>query len=278
MMKRIIGATFASCILFLAGCSDTTEHAEETATQETSSEKAEPEFAQIGDTIPVDCAGNECSGELKVEKIQLGGECEVPLIAEDAPEGMQLVQISGVLTATKEVTDDTGAELGALPETPVAWDSEDFKTTAEWAKFCDIPQQQELWNSLPAKMGEKVRIYGSYLIPQGAKELGIANSKFDLSKVEVAEEATTSESTSQQTTKKSEQPAEETTVEQPPAAPAEPEEDPVVGYTEAPGQEEPHVMEKQIASCGDPSIHETGTTFFTDGTSGWTENCAAQMM
>ena len=25
-------------------------------------------------------------------------------------------------------------------------------------------------------------------------------------------------------------------------------------------------------------IHQTGTTFFTDGTSGWTENCAAQMM
>lgn len=191
---------------------------------------------------------------------------------------MQLVQINGVLTATKEVTDETGAELGALPETLVAWDSEDFKTTAEWAKFCDIPQQQELWNFLPAKMGEKVRIYGSYLIPQGVEELGIANSKFDLSKVEAAEEATTSESTSEQTTKKSEQPAEETTVEQPPAAPAEPEEDPVVGYTEAPGQEEPHVMEKQIASCGDPSIHETGTTFFTDGTSGWTENCAAQMM
>lgn len=278
MMKRIIGATLASCALLLAGCSDTTDHAEETATQETTTEEAKPEFVQIGDTIPVDCAGNECSGELKVEKIQLGGECEVPLIAEDAPEGMQLVQISGVLTATKEVTDDTGAELGALPETPVAWDSEDFKRTAEWAEFCDIPQQQEMWKSLPAKMGEKVRIYGSYLIPQGAKELGIANSKFDLTKVEAAEEATTSESTSQQTTEKSEQPTEKTTVEQPPAAPAEPEEDPVVGYTEAPGQEEPHVMEKQIASCGDPSIHETGTTFFTDGTSGWTENCAAQMM
>ena len=123
-----------------------------------------------------------------------------------------------------------------------------------------------------------MRIYGSFLIPQGAEELGIANSKFDFSKGEAAEEATTSESTSEQTTEKSEQPAEETTVEQLPAAPVEPEEDPVVGYTEAPGQEEPHVMEKQIASCGDPSIHETGTTFFTDGTSGWTENCAAQMM
>ena len=175
----------------------------------------------------MDCAGNECLGELKVEKIQLGGECEVPLFAEDAPEGMQLVQISGVLTATKEVTDDTGAELGVVPETPVTWDSEGFKTTAEWAEFCDIPQQQELWNFLPAKMGEKVRIYGSFLIPQGAEELGIANSKFDFSKVEAAEEATTSESTSEQTTEKSEQPAEETTVEQLPAAPVEPEEDPV---------------------------------------------------
>lgn len=277
-MKRIIGVTLASCVLLLAGCSDSTDHAEETVTPKTTTEEAKPEFAQIGDTIPVDCAGNECSGELKVEKIQLGGECEVPLLAEDTPEGMQLVQISGVLTATKEVTDDTGAEIGVFPETPVAWDSEEFKTTAEWAKFCDIPQQQELWNFLPAKMGEKVRIYGSFLIPQGAEELGIANSKFDLSKVEAAEEATASESTSQQTTEKSEQPAEETAVEQPPAAPAEPEEDPVVGYTEAPGQEEPHVMEKQIASCGDPSIHETGTTFFTDGTSGWTQNCASQMM
>ena len=278
MMKRIIGATLASCVLFLAGCSDSADHAEETATQETTTEETNPEFAQIGDTIPVDCAGNECSGELKVEKIQLGGECEVPLLAEDAPEGMQLVQINGVLTATKEVTDDTGAELGVFPETPVAWDSEDFKTTAEWAKFCDIPQQQELWDFLPAKMGEKVRIYGSYLIPQGAKELGIANSKFDLSKVEKPEDQSASEPTSKKTTEKSEQSIEETTVEQPSAAPAEPEDDPVVGYTEAPGQEEPNVMEKQIASCGDPSIHETGTTFFTDGTSGWTQNCANQMM
>jgi hypothetical protein len=37
------------------------------------------------------------------------------------------------------------------------------------------------------------------------------------------------------------------------------------------------VLDKEISSCGDPSIHETGTTFFTDGTSGWTSTCAAQM-
>ena len=52
----------------------------------------------------------------------------------------------------------------------------------------------------------------------------------------------------------------------------------VIGHTEAPGQANPYVMNKTIASCGDPSIHETGTTFFTDGTSGWTSTCANKMM
>lgn len=52
----------------------------------------------------------------------------------------------------------------------------------------------------------------------------------------------------------------------------------VIGHTEAPGQANPSVMNKTIASCGDPSIHETGTTFFTDGTSGWTSTCANKMM
>lgn len=38
-----------------------------------------------------------------------------------------------------------------------------------------------------------------------------------------------------------------------------------------------HCMDKQVASCGDPANMETGTTFFTDGTSGWTQQCANVM-
>lgn len=34
---------------------------------------------------------------------------------------------------------------------------------------------------------------------------------------------------------------------------------------------------KQVASCGDTSIHEMGTTFFTDGSSGWTQTCQDRM-
>ncbi|MGP9725514.1 hypothetical protein ACT3SZ_16045 [Corynebacterium sp. AOP40-9SA-29] len=54
--------------------------------------------------------------------------------------------------------------------------------------------------------------------------------------------------------------------------------DPVIGFTGAPGVDHPRVLDKQIASCGDPQLHETGTSFFTDGTSGWTEQCSAEMM
>ncbi|TCW19352.1 hypothetical protein EDD19_1419 [Dietzia cinnamea] len=45
----------------------------------------------------------------------------------------------------------------------------------------------------------------------------------------------------------------------------------------APGHESPHCLGKQIASCGTAN-HQTGTTFFTDGTSGWTQTCQNQML
>ena len=52
----------------------------------------------------------------------------------------------------------------------------------------------------------------------------------------------------------------------------------VIGFTEVPGAAQPTPMEKTIASCGDPSLHETGTTFFSDGTSGWTQQCSDEML
>jgi hypothetical protein len=50
-----------------------------------------------------------------------------------------------------------------------------------------------------------------------------------------------------------------------------------VGYQGAPGHESPHCLGTQIASCG-TADHQTGTTFFTDGTSGWTQTCQDQML
>lgn len=278
-MKRAITAVLTASALFLAGCSDSSDTAPETSVQKTTTD-AQPEFAQVGDTVPVDCVGSECAGEFKVEEIQLGQECKVPLVAEEIPDDMQLVQISGILTATKQITDDQGGEIGVAPNIIEVWDSENFKTTGEWGGGCDIPRGYEQWASVRAKMGEKVRMYGSFLIAKDAKVLGIGNAKFDLTKIEASPSTSTAAASTQDEAPSA---GEDLSVQSSaPAAPVapleEPAEEPVIGYTEAPGKEEPHVMEKQIASCGDPSIHETGTTFFTDGTSGWTQNCASQMM
>lgn len=290
-MKRIFGAVLATSVL-LAGCSTSSEdEGKPTSEEPTQTTEAEKKFAQVGDTIPVDCQGNNCAGELEVEEIQLGGDCKTRLVDEAIPEGMQLVQISGVLTAVEEIKDGTGAEIGVRQEVPEAWDAEQFKSTAEWGGGCGVPQGYEQWGVTPAKMGEKVRGYGAFLITDDAQVLGIANSKFDLKEIAPAPEESTSsgapsataslaEAAEQASAVEPETPVYEAPAETPiqAPAPAPQEAEPVIGYTEAPGQVEPQVMEKQIASCGDPSIHQTGTTFFTDGTTGWTENCAAQMM
>lgn len=278
-MKRTISAVLIAGALLLGGCADSTDNMSEPTT-ESATEAAKTEYANVGDTIPIDCVGGECRGELKVEEIQLGGECKAPLMAEELSGDMQLLQISGIVSATTEVKDDKGAELGVIPEGPVAWDNEGFKTTGEWGGGCDIPQQYEQWGTLPTKVGEKVRMYGAFLIPKNAKELGIANSKFDLTKIEASPSTSAAAASAPDEAPSAEEELSvQSSVSAVPMAPAEdPAEEPVIGYTEAPGQVEPHVMEKQIASCGDPSIHETGTTFFTDGTSGWTQNCASQMM
>ena len=125
-----------------------------------------------------------------------------------------------------------------------------------------VPEQ---WSATPARVGEKVRSYGTFLITDGAQVLGIANSKFDLKAIApAAEESTSSVAPSaaaspteeaeqapavEQNTPVFEAPAEAEAPVQAPAS-AHQEAEPVIGYTEAPGQVEPQVMEKQIASCG----------------------------
>lgn len=37
------------------------------------------------------------------------------------------------------------------------------------------------------------------------------------------------------------------------------------------------IEEKAVDHCGEVGVHETGTTFFTDGTTDWTQQCADQM-
>lgn len=131
-MKRVVCALLVSSGLLLAGCSATTEPESDTTITSSKTTEVEREFAQVGDSISVNCQDARCAGELRIEEILLGTGCKATLVAEDVPAGMQLVQVSAILTAVEKVTDGGGAEIGVTPEIPVAWDSENFKTTAEW--------------------------------------------------------------------------------------------------------------------------------------------------
>lgn len=267
-MNRVVVALGAACVLALSGCSGAGTGPGEVESTTVTSTTSVPEFAAVGDTLPVGCDGGECQGSLEVEEILLGGQCAAGGDAAVA-EGETLVQVRGVLSAE-------GGEVRM--DAPVVWDKENFKNTGKPADACEKPSGYEPW-STGASAGEKVRVYGAYAVPEAAVTLGIEGAKFDLAEVEKG--SATHASPATQATGPVDAPASEAsatvvTEQTLPPAEAEPAE-PVIGFTEAPGNEAPHVMDKQIASCGDPSIHETGTTFFTDGTSGWTQQCASQM-
>lgn len=77
------------------------------------------------------------------------------------------------------------------------------------------------------------------------------------SKTSTTHTSSSATSSPESSTSEAEEPAEvQPAVEESAAAPAEP----------------------QIASCAtDPTLYQRGTTWFTDGTSGWTQTCADQM-
>lgn len=180
---------------------------------------------------------------------------------------MKLLQIRGTVSATKRIDDAMGNEIGAQLETPETWNAEKFKSTADATGSCAEPQGYEWW-STPARTDEKVRVYGAFWVPEDSEVLGIAHSKIDST---AAEEGVADAPAPEPAPAVAPAPA-------PAPAPVQPEADPVIGFTEAPGVAQPTAMNKTISHCGDPGLHETGTTFFTDGTSGWTQTCASQMM
>lgn len=61
----------------------------------------------------------------------------------------------------------------------------------------------------------------------------------------------------------------------PAAAPSAPQ-SPPVGITGAPGAANPAPLDKTIQQCLTGPQYQRGTTSFTDGTTGWTQQCAAQ--
>lgn len=244
---------------------------------------AETEFASVGDTIPVDCVTGECLGELEVEEILLGGNCKV---SDDTfgpapiPEGKVLVQVSGVQKMVKE-PEKAGVDSSMSLMYPGVWSADDVKEMAESLTWCTNPDGYELWGS-SSGMGEKMRVYGTFLVPEGSKVLGIERSKFDLAKLKPAEEeSVTSGSTTASAESESAVVPEAEGVESPVApAPA----DGAAGQVEAPA-EESALLDYPVEPTGTQSLESmilycdesAENTVFTDGSTGFTAECAVAL-
>ena len=129
----------------------------------------------------------------------------------------------------------------------------------------DLPSQ---FNQMTA--GEKRRAAVTVEAPVGAQEMiyntnlieGAEPVRWDIADEVAGMEAVSPEDQSATSTR---EPADE-------AEPAG-----VVGMTGAPGHDTPKPLDKAVSHCGDPRSMESGTTFFTDGTTGWTQGCADVM-
>lgn len=105
------------------------------------------------------------------------------------------------------------------------------------------------------------------------------NPDATLTSVQVStEESSTEFSSSEETTATISSPEPDQPQPQPAPVTNDAQQHGIVGFTEAPGAAEPSIMDKVIDHCGDPAIHERGTTFFTDGTTGWTQECSDTMV
>ena len=239
---------------------------------------------QVGFQHGIDCLDvDDCSVFFTVEELTQLPECDGYLL-EASPESTNLIKAT-IRIATKD-SEDKNFVPG------------DFPVWADWSALLSddinkpLPSSDSCANEgtdpwgAPLKTGD-TEIRTHYMdVPNEASALRLTDRRngarweFDLA-TELDKAASEADAQVQQPTTAEplpeetplpQPPVQETPIEQIPATP------PVRGFTGAPSVSEIEELDKTISHCGDPSIHETGTTFFTDGSTGWTENCSAQML
>ena len=305
MKAKYFASVVIALTMVLAGCSQpqtdtlaetpaaeaTTKEATPTSSSQNTSETIE---GKVGVLHGMDCENeDDCSVHFEVEELTQLDECDAFLM-EEQPEETYLVKTT-VRVITKESTQEY-FNPGSFPATAdwSALTSDGVNTALRSSASCYDTDAQPWGN--PMKTGD-TEIRTHYMdVPEDATALRLTEIssdtrwEFDLA-TELDKTSTSNGAPS------APEPTQNAVVEQPamPAAPAQetlvqespvqavpveqtPATPPVRGFTGAPSVSEITELDKTISHCGDPSIHQTGTTFFTDGTSGWTENCSAQML
>lgn len=286
-MKKTLAVVSASILAFsLAACGGGDSTSEETTPSATGAPSAPPQDdvdVAVGETITLvqDVAGSR-QVELTIEDISVSEQCHHGHndYTDSREDGGYYIQLTGEMDA---IAGERGYQLSETWMTGTTADG--YAVTFSPAFSCMNPEEvmpgyQAFDNRIIA--GQKARGVLEFWAEELPATITLVEpyepTKFTWQVPEPSTPAEPAESAAEERhTPSPTLPA----APEAPAAPAEPAEPaapaPVVGFTGAPGHDQPRVLDKTIASCGDPALHQPGTTFFTDGTSGWTEQCQNQM-
>ena len=271
-MKKYLFPLVLAVPLVLTACgqTDATDTATETTTEAeptTSEAPTGPVDVELGETINLtQDANGERDIDLTIDDITISDQCHTGLNGhtEETEDGGYYVRMSGEMDVKQSHTNFSFSETWIT-----ALDDEGYTVEVTPAYPCNYPNDGMdgyQWFDNPIDEGQKARGVLEFWVADMPEKLSYAEPYEPITYVWAVPENPELDSHAQQPE------AETPAAEQTPAA------DPVIGMTEAPGAAQPTEMNKTIQSCGEVGMHETGTTFFTDGSTGWTEQCSSTMM
>ncbi|MGP5206467.1 hypothetical protein ACTXJY_00415 [Corynebacterium casei] len=268
-MKKYLFPIVLAIPLALAACSDTateepTPAPSSTSVETTSAAPTGPVEVGLGETINLTQDANGARDiDLTIDDITISDQCHTGLNGHtDEPEdGGYYIRMIGEMDVKQSQTNFSFSETSLT-----ALDEENYTIEVTPAFACNYPNDDldgYQWFDSPIDEGQKARGVLEFWVADIPEKLSFTEPYEPLTWVwEVPETDGLEESAQQEESAASEEQASE----------------PVIGMTEAPGAAQPTEMNKTIQSCGEVGLHETGTTFFTDGSTGWTEQCSSTMM
>lgn len=261
---------------------DTAAASSETPDSMTTTEAGNAVEGVIGKQHGLDCVTpGDCSVLFTVESLETLDTCEGSVF-DTKPEGTNLVKATVLLETAPSGTDFNAGEFPLWSDWSVLT-SDGVNQSMPASMWCTLQDGEFHWNQ-PVHVGDTERRVHIMDAPEGATEIRLTDTlsesrwAFPAPAVAVEDAVAAHNDVDHTPTPEAAAPAPQPQAPVEAPAPIQPPTPaPVVGFTGAPSVETPRVLDKQIASCGDPMMHQTGTTFFTDGTSGWTETCSSQM-
>ncbi|STC97781.1 hypothetical protein [Corynebacterium renale] len=182
-MKKLAAITIATT-LALTGCSNATEPTPETITQQPLATTEAPTQNEGVLGKPLQIAHNPGNDvQMTIEDIKLGGECtygnlgwnEDPA-ANQPPAGKQLLQLWANVDVV-QVQTTVGNSWISLDD-PSIVDKDGYTQSVEMDMNCrDSAEGHQIWHS-PIDSGDKMRLYGSFIVPDDIQELRIMGIKF----------------------------------------------------------------------------------------------------